>query len=226
MILGEFNAGKNLLLVTIYFILLITIFNSIAGFSDEYSTALNSTASADINFEETFFCDEPRVEFYVSSDGSIESRRTYDNNIDCQATLGVYSENLCNGYAGCTWENETFFFFTTDTQTCKGVINTTYYNNGTLPPTGTSICDLANVADNQDNCNRFGCTWYRHSPISTNIENSGSIVSMLIGLTTFSYDFNLDDNVGVLEIFITLMFFTIPAIYFLICVYFLTPFAH
>lgn len=252
--MGEFKAGIWFSLISLYFMLFIVLVSSSQSFGAEINaTSSGSVVSGgdvpnvlqSVGQEETR-CVLPRKAYAPDS----TSYRVSPLSLKCENSAGGISESNCNEIAGCTWGsvNESTLtsiinfitFQSTANETCNGYINITSPEYGgefvrnPLPnafaSSKTNVCNLPNVQDSPYYCGLLGCTIESRTvglSGGTSFESvlsAGNLFSVVGNLITFNYDFGFESEA--LSLVLTLVFFYLPLILWVVSLYFAIPIIH
>lgn len=208
------------------YFLFLTLFTTYGGaFAQEFNLQAGNITQ-NVNISEVIvgqsYCDYPRYRYSTDGQGT---RFLFNlDNLDCSVSVGALGEDSCNSIAGCSWSNTSnFLWFTTQSQSCTGQINKTFYNDGV--PTEKDICLIDGLQGNgnENTCAILGCTSYEPK----NNEGYGSVgfldvVQQISDLYTFRYDFGFE---GFLQVISTLFLVYLPSIILLGAIYILSPFS-
>jgi hypothetical protein len=134
--MGQYESGKTIIFLSIYFIALIFILSivqvALTSMGIPYSFVTSDDESQLLGFvQQDSLCTHPRT--FTTSDGSQETISQYQkNSASCQWTDGSYDALACDSIVGCTWQNATtsFFFFEREAS-CEGSITLTNYSQFT-----------------------------------------------------------------------------------------------
>lgn len=225
--MGEFQAGKWLMLLTIYFICLISSLSLSESFANEYDLDYNVSTTGDESLIGSLSfgkCQEPRS--YVK-DGEIVELNTFEDTLLCEFTKANVDLDVCNAVSGCSIQNDSFLWWTSDNY-CGGEVNLTgeynvsselYESSSGFATTNVS---LQNLLSTREQCEFFGFTWSTEDNIDTEIGVEG-ITSVIGGLFTFRATFSTDYWWNFI---LTTILFYIPFIALLLALYFALPFLH
>lgn len=240
---GDFQAGKWLVILVIYFMFFIFTANGVSNLYTESDVSELSVSDSNFDYSSLIgenVCSNPRYYYDPTSLDTYEYSNVNVRNLECDESIGVKSQTICESINGCVWENVTsglWFWETTEAASCLGKINASYYgiNTSTIfkgevvaahdntPTFGAATpCNHPNVLENQSLCDIFSCTWQKVE-IADSYTSSSSVVDTVKELFTFRYDFGFSDNVNSIVIFI---FFIIPLIMIIVSIYYMLPFAH
>jgi hypothetical protein len=233
--MGEFQAGKMLIGLSIYFIILIFSLFLVETFSIEngldYSVTTTGNELSLLSYDSDYgVCIEPRT--VIDSDSREEDTISIfsKNSADCKFTSGNFDELTCNQIDGCNWEAlPTFWWFdNTNVFECTGTVNTT-----TLGLAGNElnvygeisllkeINEITNKEDSQIACETFGYSWNSEfDDTDIGFASIGAIVGSL-----FTYQASFTDDFFV-DLLLTTALFYIQFIMLLIALYFALPFLH
>ena len=233
--MGQFDAGKTILWLAVYFIILILGLFIVETVASEYNLAYSVTSNANesslLAFNSQFgVCEEPRI--VIDSDTKEESQISlFNQNSDaCQDTIGNYNENQCSSISGCTWVNVTPFWWwqNTDVQECSGTVNLTSLGLAGVElnvygevDIQAEINDILDTPTRQIACETLGYTW---SDEQTEQEVSIGTITSITG-SLFSYQASFTDNF-LLDLLLTTLLFYLPFLIFLVAIYFSLPFIH
>lgn len=213
----------GLVIYYLFFILTLTYGEDLAN---EFGQTLGGNTTVDVDVDNTFgydvYCDYPRYKYTQAGEGS---RYYFDlDNLDCDISAGVISQNVCNNIAGCNWTNITtgFWWFADTTEGCTGTINKTYYNDGT--PSSENLCLIDGIqgSANANTCGVLGCTVYEPElDASGGVKSPLSILKVVGELFTFRYDFGFEKDI--VDLGATFILVYLPFMLLLLSIYLLSP---
>jgi hypothetical protein len=207
--MGDFKALTLFVALVIYFFLFLFIANVGEQAEVDNYISLNESIEA--------FCTTPRHSFDADGD----TNRILASSKRCVKTKVGFDESGCNSLEGCTWVNESTFFFWSSPSACEGDINRSFYTNesiGLIPP---NLCVMEGFQD-QDLCFNIGCTWM-DSASEINVKDTKGMLELVGELFTFRYDFGFSGLYNVLTVFFS---FWLPFLLLIGCVYYMLPFIH
>jgi len=225
-------AGKVIIVLLIYFVVLAFSFNVVSQFNEELGTSsdiiTSSGGSYGLSFENGV-CSNPRLSNYGYS---------YEdtNNPRCSVLEKVgtiYDQESCEAFRGtCSWDCSTNLFGSTTCE-CVGNLNLTYYNNGDdtfteninfFGYTGNSyplyeMALLNNGTNAQAYCEVFGFTWYTADELEQLFAPTswGNTIG-LIG-DAFTFRLNIATDYPILNVFFSFLLVWLPLIMIVIAGY-------
>ena len=239
--MGREEAIRGIVIVSLYFIVLSIILFGIAFISNEYSLTdsgfTSSGSNVVTNFESGGFCSTPRfmTETFFSNKHLGNDPR-YKTMFDHGYIL---DEATCDTLEGCQWVEEssllhtiTFGWLGSTSFVARGVIDSTFYNDGVdydvmttaLQVWNKPVYNLALLQADESLCEQFGFTWTREETFTSEaigvtgiFRTTLSMFRMLFEVTTLRFSFgNIPTILNTLLVF---MFIWAPLIYFLGCIY-------
>jgi len=225
--MGDNKSGVTFIWVTLYFVLLGIILSTSNIFLVGLGvTPIGLTDNDAINFKfganEYNVCSNPR--WFLKSDGTYGANDYLTHSNACDITGGFLDENICNDLEGCTWTNETtFFFWTIESEDfiCTGDVNITHYNNDSEKNYFSSMCTLSDFQNNETLCTYMGCTWFTHNSVSSG--SSGVLYEQVKNAFTLRFETGLPSPYN--EVILILMLY-IPLLVLFVSLYFMLPFIH
>jgi hypothetical protein len=201
-------------------------------------------------------CGEPRTLW--KANGTVETsddtelsntRRSWIRmSLNCDESVGVTDETVCNQIEGCSWETVsacswwTQLWCTGSTDTCTGNINGTYYGMAESDSwfgghyaikEDSAVVNDANVCTDYNlsvtNCTLLSCSWLGSEQLyalkETEIklsQNMWNVAWNSVGqLITFRYDFGFDTYANWVTNFII---FYLPLLLLILAIYAIVPF--
>ena len=195
--MGSETGAKWLIMLLLYFTIMTVIVTLV---SDISPTPITTSGGYDLSTNTSgTYCGLPRTtyETWITDAGEktvvstssdvIDGERVRSNadwiaNIECKYSSGQLGEDQCLALDGCTWEEDTFFwFFGTGDYSCEGQFNHTWINSSEVesywgfgdyiqyddglendifedrPDYG--ICGYAPVVNNATRCAQMSCSW-------------------------------------------------------------------
>lgn len=233
--MADARSGIWMFMLVMYFLGLTIFVNAVDNASNELGTEINLSETGGFSdnsdpFNSLESCQTPRYFTNPNNGEYIEIPFYNKHSSDCKYTQGSVDPNTCSDIVGCTWENESTFFwlFTTDAH-CSGLVNMTEYTSvnvsvvdlsGTIEVDETGKSAFCSLMENENSCNVMGCTWTDRGDSLQNL-NLKSLATTISELFTYQVDIGLSS--GMNFIFVT-FFFWLPFILLLIAFYFALPF--
>lgn len=224
--MGEFKSGVLALSLFIYlsaFIFGLAILDNFTNTFEIESLTHNGEVSNFIDPSTLGSCQLPRSAFNPVTGLWEDMNVITQHSTKCEYTTGNIDETGCNSIDGCSYQLNTFLWFTTGTQGCVGLVNLT--SLGVDAPAVNIYGEVRNLheyIDNQDTCELFGFTW-TDAQENINSINLEGILTLIGDVFTFRISFS---ESTFLSILITFIAFYIPLIAFIIALYFMLPFLH
>lgn len=245
--MGEFQAGKWLILLFIYFTFFVLIVASVNTFDGEisdlnnYNTSVSSEDFQDMNYE--FTCEEPRYYYTANAEKDVYDKTARDR-LHCSESYGVISNESCNDIEGCSWDFVTTgaLWWKESDYYCLGYINSSYYgvdsttngrriasheNRGFWSKINLfndpSPCTHPNVIYNRTNCIAFSCSWVEFD-FSEKLNSPSKIMRVIGDVFTFRHDFGFQNST--VTFLFKFIFLILPLIMLAIMIYLLLPFMH
>ena len=210
------TAGKWIIGILIYYVVLFAIVTFISSFVSTYdvsdSSVTYSGGSAGISSVNFGGCEEPRSVYAYSK--------------SCKKLMdigSVYNNETCSQVSGCSWETETSWFgWGESTVTCTGTINTTAYNGGVSAGTttfltglSTSICDLSNLSTDSHLCQFMGCSWNAQGTDDLlTFKGIGGVGTLIKDIVTLNIQFSSSSQT--LNTMLNFIFIVLPLILLII----------
>lgn len=226
--MGQFDAGKLALSLAIYFIIFITGLFIAESFANSYDLDYSVTQSGSTelfgNINGTYqSCNPPRG-FLNPQSGTFETIGVFQvDSIKCEYTKGNYDGDVCNVIDGCVYDNDTFLWFNTGTQSCTGIVNLSFYGVvGEVVNIYDDVDNLRSKLNNKEICEIFGFNWGTNSDERDDV-SINTFLDLTGSLFTFRASFT---DIGILDFILTLLLFYLPLIALIIAIYFSLPFIH
>lgn len=212
--MGRSTAGKLLVSIIIYFILLGGFLIMLDNVTSTYGIETDKyeyEGASEFDILETNPCDLPRFDVQINpGDTNIirvkgtQTNKLYNPRLNLLVREGyINSQEECEMFGG-EWSTTPFFYFWhTYDYSCMGSINQYDYNHGEnytdVVLTGDwvdPVCGLANLSDERGLCERAGCTWYTPDLIDE-VKYEGGLTE---GVTLFGRIWRLIKNVFTLRV--------------------------
>jgi len=222
--MGEFESGKWIIGLLIYFFIFFLIMVSVVNMVHHYNYAINQN----INYTNPGFLDKNNFFSNERCEGTSKSMN-FAGTIKCKKLIDVDNEtcgvNSTDGIQGCTWENESNILgIWYRASFCGGNVNKTYYN---ITSSRRQFCEEATGIQTEALCEIFGCTWVNESLMAElSVTNGEQQVVTLWSTVKYMVSFRADIGLGQWNFIFIFIFFYIPFIMLLFAIYMALPVIH
>lgn len=223
--MGEFKSGIWIIGILIYYVAFFSIVGATSSTNSIITNEQRQFSYTDPGFQEQFNT------FNVTGECSGRSDAiTFFGNIKCNKLgLNEYQEE-CNLTQGCLWYNYTSLFgFTVSPQECKGNVNKSYYalSGAYSFDKSSGICESA--GNNETLCRLIKCVWVNPQQMAEESNDdfqSTNFLTTLWDSIKFVVLFSVDFGLGSFNWLISFIFFYLPFMFLLYCLYMALPFLH
>ena len=220
--MGSETGAKWFMIILMYFALMTFIVALISDVSD-----INLGTGGEQNQSGTY-CSLPRTthEVWITGEGertiritdtmSGEGRTTnfWQGNIECKYSAGQLSNETCLAISGCSWEQQTLFWFPIGDYSCRGKMNYTWINQSEVVSVlnlgdviiygddNYDICSYPEVINDEDRCRILSCDWgdqkrelsqFSEDDIDLTPGMVNKIWKVSKDMVTFRFDFGFDN---------------------------------